>query len=107
MKARTNQARETAHPGGASAADGAIEIDARQILGGALAERAVDGRRQLLPMQIDPVNDAVLGMRQLLLDLPGRVVGIDAQPQRAKDGEEQIDRTASQEAVQRQLAGMR
>ena len=64
------------------AADGLFHVGVVKVLGRALADGAADGSRQILTVQVQPVDDAVLGARQGALQLPGREIGIDAPRER-------------------------
>ena len=72
--------------------DGLFRIDLLEVLGRAHAQGAADRGRQLLVAEIEPVDDAVLGVGQALLQLPGRIVGIHASPEAQADLRQQIAR---------------
>ena len=82
----------------------ALSMSARATsLGGPVVDGAADDRSELLVVEIDPVDDAVLGAGQRFLDLAGGEIGIDAPRQRPDHGPAQVERRRHEIADQRQL----
>ncbi len=96
--------REAAGRPGAASADGLVGVGAGDGPGGALADRAADGRRQIRLAQIEPVDDAVLGVGNRPLQLAGREVRVDAPRQRQEHERGQVGRRRDQVNDQRGLA---